>query len=183
MKIRRSMFAAVAAVGFGVALAPSANAAQTGSTTATFSIAAGGLAITVPTSTVALTGATAATGAPTVGGTLGNVSVADTRGALVAAWTTTVSTSTFTTGTGTLTADQTVALPSISYASGAVTKTGTGTATPNAGTAMDAEAALRVVSFVGVGNNTATWNPTLTFSLLSSQVAGTYTGTVTHSVA
>lgn len=178
MNIRRIAVAAVAVLLPSLALAPSAYAADT---TATFTITAGGLAITAPSGTVALTGATAATGASSVAGTLGNVSVADTRGALVAAWTVTITSSTFVTGAGTPTADQTVALANISYASNAVTKTGTGTAVPNGGTAMNAAEALRVVTFAGVGNNTATWNPTLTFTLLSTQVAGTYTGTITHS--
>jgi hypothetical protein len=34
-----------------------------------------------------------------------------------------------------------------------------------------------------VGNNTTTWNPTLIVTIPSTAVAGTYTGTVTHSVA
>jgi hypothetical protein len=34
----------------------------------------------------------------------------------------------------------------------------------------------------GIGNNTATWTPTVSFALISSQVAGTYSGTITHSV-
>jgi len=38
-------------------------------------------------------------------------------------------------------------------------------------------------SWSGVGSNTVTWNPTLTLSLLPSQVAGTYSGTISHSVA
>jgi hypothetical protein len=35
----------------------------------------------------------------------------------------------------------------------------------------------------GTGNNTATWNPTLVVALPAAAVVGTYTGTVTHSVA
>jgi hypothetical protein len=180
MKIRRMavLGAVLAAVAPVMTLTPVAADAAT--TTATFSITAGGLSITAPSGTVALTGATAATGASSVAGTLGSVSVADTRGNAVATWTTTFSSTTFTTGGAT--ADETVALASISYASGTVTKTGTGAAVANAGTAMSAAANLRVVTFAGIGNNTATWNPTLTFTLLSSQVAGTYSGTVTHSV-
>jgi hypothetical protein len=36
---------------------------------------------------------------------------------------------------------------------------------------------------LGVGDNSATWNPTLIVSVPASAVAGVYTGTVTHSVA
>ncbi|MFF3459030.1 hypothetical protein ACFYXH_32890 [Streptomyces sp. NPDC002730] len=35
----------------------------------------------------------------------------------------------------------------------------------------------------GSGNNTVTWNPTLDVAVPDDAVAGTYTGTVTHSVA
>ncbi len=156
---------------------PTADAADT---TATFAITAGGLAISVPSSPVAL--ATVASGASSASGQLGAVSVTDTRGNLVATWTTTVSSSTFTTGTAT--ADETVALGSISYASGNATgSSGVGVFVPMANTAMSAAAALRTVKWtVGIGNNSATWNPTVSFTLLGSQVAGTYSGTVSHSV-
>jgi len=183
MKIRRMavLGAALATVAPVMVFAPVAADAAT--TTATFSITAGGLSISAPASTVALSGATAATGASSVAGTLGSVTVADTRGNLVATWVTTFSSTTFTTGTATT--NETVPLASISYASGTATaSSGTGTFVPNVGTAMSAAAGSRVVSWtVGVGNNSATWNPTLTFTLLPAQVAGTYTGTITHSVA
>ncbi|WJK42161.1 hypothetical protein O7608_07170 [Solwaraspora sp. WMMA2056] len=35
----------------------------------------------------------------------------------------------------------------------------------------------------GTGNNSATWNPTLDVNVPLANIAGTYTGTVTHSVA
>jgi hypothetical protein len=34
-----------------------------------------------------------------------------------------------------------------------------------------------------VGNNSVSWNPTVTINIPSAAVAGTYSGTVTHSVA
>lgn len=39
------------------------------------------------------------------------------------------------------------------------------------------------VAYVGSGCNVVSWDPTLTFTLLPTQVAGTYQGTVTHSVS
>ena len=36
---------------------------------------------------------------------------------------------------------------------------------------------------LGVGNNSATWDPTLIVAVPAAAVAGIYTGTVTHSVA
>ncbi|MCW3101395.1 MAG: hypothetical protein JWL77_7013, partial [Chthonomonadaceae bacterium] len=72
---------------------------------------------------------------------------------------------------------------SISYSSGvgsaAVGQVGAMVASVGASLASSATAA----TWAGVGNNTVTWNPTLTFALLPSQVVGTYTGTITHSVA
>ena len=35
----------------------------------------------------------------------------------------------------------------------------------------------------GSGNNSASWNPTLIANVPAGAVAGTYTGTITHSVA
>jgi hypothetical protein len=35
----------------------------------------------------------------------------------------------------------------------------------------------------GVGDNSLSWNPTLIVAVPAAAVAGTYTGTVTHSVA
>ncbi|MDX1620806.1 MAG: hypothetical protein R3320_07445 [Nitriliruptorales bacterium] len=39
------------------------------------------------------------------------------------------------------------------------------------------------VSYTGTGNSTVSWNPTLDFALLATQVAGTYQGTITHNVS
>jgi hypothetical protein len=151
-----------------------AQAAVTGTTTATFTITAGELAISVPASTVAL--ATVDTGTLIASGQLGPVTVADTRGLLVNLWTTTVTSSAFVTGVGTA-PHMVVTEPAVGYSTGASTAhTGLGTFVP--GTKVTPP------TYTGLaGNSSTTWNPTLTFALLSSQVAGTYSGTVTHSVA
>src|SRR5437763_90095 len=73
--------AALAVSGLGL-LAPPAHAALSGSTTATFTINGGTLNITVPTSPVSL--ATVSAGALTASGLLGDTSVSDQRGSLVA---------------------------------------------------------------------------------------------------
>jgi hypothetical protein len=176
MKLRNALAsAAILAIGL-FAFAPAADAADT---TATFTITGGSLAISVPASTVALN--TVSTGASSASGQLGPVTVTDTRGALLATWTTTFSSTIFSTGAS---ASETVALANITYASGLATATtGVGAFVPIVATAMTAAPAGRTVSWAaGIGNTSATWNPTLAFSLLSSQVAGVYTGTVTHSV-
>ena len=177
MKIRSRLASITLASGLAVAglagLAAPAHADVTGATTATFSITGGALAITVPTSPVAL--ATVATGTLVASGQLGPVTVADTRGVLLNSWTTTVATTAFVTGTST--PNETVAAPMVGYSSGAATAhSGLGVFVPGTIVAPPSHTAV-------AGNSSTTWNPTLTFTLASSQVAGTYTGTITHSVA
>lgn len=171
-------------VGLAVAgLAGPAQAVTTDNTTATFTITAGELAITVPASTVALATGTVNTGAATAAGQLGPVTVSDTRGALLNNWTTTVSSTTFVLPGTTPTADETVAVNKIAYSSGAATaSSGLGAFVP--GVLVNGALPGTAGSHTALaGNSSSTWNPTLTFTLLSSQVAGTYTGTITHSVA
>jgi hypothetical protein len=177
MKTTLTAKIATAAAATGLALAAfagvagPAGAAVTGATVATFTITGGALSITVPTGPVAL--ATVATGAATASGALGAVAVADTRGLLLGNWTTTASSTAFVTGTAS--PNETVPAANVVYASGLATSTGTGAFTPGV---------LGVgATWAGVGNNTSSWNPTLTFPLAASQVAGIYTGTITHSVA
>jgi hypothetical protein len=181
MKLRNTIVGTATLAVCLFALGPAASAA-TADTTATFTVQAGGLAITVPTSTVALNTGTINTGATSASGQLGPVTVTDTRGTMGAVWTATWSSTTFLTGTGS--ANEAVAFDHIFYASGPATATsGTGTFAPLTSTPMSAAPAGRTVSWAaGMGNNSATWDPTLSFNLLSTQVAGTYTGTITHSV-
>ena len=180
---RGGSLAAVVACVIGVvvplALPVAAARAAAADTPGQFQVTAGGLAITVPTSTVNF--GSVASGASSVSGQLGTVTVTDTRGLLVATWTATVSTTTFTTGGAT--ANETVAKAAISYASGVATATtGVGVFTPVLVPVSLATPQTAATWTVGVANNSATWNPTLTFALLTTQVAGTYSGTITHSV-
>ena len=96
-------------------------------------------------------------------------------------WTATVSSTAFTTGTAT--SNETVAVNQIAYSSGPFTAhSGLGVFVP--GVLVAGTLPGTAGSHTGAaGNSSTAWNPTLTFTLLSSQVAGTYTGTVTHSVA
>ncbi|MGB3442322.1 MAG: ice-binding family protein [Actinophytocola sp.] len=117
----------------------------------------------------------------TITGQLGPVTV-DAVG--ITYWTATVSTTSFTITGG----PTTIANSAVSYWAGpATTQVGTDTAT--SGQLTEAEAvvldgeptAFTMVS--GANDTTVSWNPTLVISVPSSAVAGTYTGTVTHSVA
>jgi hypothetical protein len=183
MRRRLALVAGLTALAALGATAP-ALAATTGSTTVTFAVNAGALNITVPAT------ANLGSGAPggTITGQLGTVTVSDQRGLLVAAWTATVTSSDFKTGGGT--AAETIPAGNVTYWSGPATaNTGLGVVVPGQATAAAAvplSTTAPVTAFskaLGAGNNTTSWNPTLTVSVPAAAVAGTYTGTVTHSVA
>ena len=171
----------------------STSGCSTTGTVSTFSLtSAGGLSLSVPNGTdsaplalsnTAGTGnATTTTGSLSLAGKLGSVTVTDSRGALTATWIAKVTSTSFTTGGGST--NETVLPTNIVYGSGSPTNDTsiyTGTFTPTvAGLTLDALGTAG--AWTGVGNNTVSWNPTLTFTLLPSQVAGTYKGTITHSV-
>jgi hypothetical protein len=166
----------------GLFAAPAAHAADT-STTFTLE-ATGDLSISVPDSTELSAGT--ATTAGTLTAQLGAVTVTDERGELLAAWTASVSSSDFTTGTAT--ANETIAKANVSYASGVATATtGLGVFTPGQATTLLAQAlSASRTAFAGtalVGNNSASWNPTVVITIPSSAVVGEYSGTITHSLA
>jgi hypothetical protein len=188
--MRKSLALAVAAVSaasVGALVPTAANAATSGGTAATFTLnASSTLAIAVPDGSVTpISVGSASTGATSVSGSLGNVTVTDGRGALVATWSANAVSTDFTTGTAT--ANETVAKANVAYYAGLGTAAlGQVGAFVPAGTALAPVAigtSAAVGSWTGTGNNTVTWNPTLKFTLLPSQVAGTYSGTVTQSVS
>jgi len=105
---------------------------------------------------------------------------------LLPSFTATVSTTTFTTGSRT--AGETIGKASISYWSGPITATtGAQTPVPGQATALLAEdlsVARRAFSSSGLVSTISTsWNPTIIVNIPAAAVAGTYTGTITHSVA
>ncbi|WP_461086863.1 hypothetical protein [Streptomyces deserti] len=133
------------------------------------------LTITAPT--------TANLGTAAIGGTrtaqLGTVTV---NAQLAPSWTATVSATNLTTNGGT------IPNGNISYWSGPATATsGLGTCTPGQPTTAQAVPlnAARTAFTRSGGNNqhSCSWNPTLTITVPSTAVAGTYQATITHSVA
>ncbi len=116
---------------------------------------------------------------------MGTVTV--TASGLVApSFTATVSSSNFTTGTGT--PAETVLRASISYWSGPATaSSGAQTAVPGQLTALQAQAlSAPRTAFTSTGlvlSISTSWNPTIVVSIPAAAVAGSYTGTITHSVA
>ncbi|MEV0201217.1 hypothetical protein [Nonomuraea sp. NPDC050691] len=159
-------------------------ASTTCDTTVQFAVTTGpGLAVTVPGGTVGL-----GTGAPgdQLSRHLGPITVSDGRAALDATWVATVSGTGFTTGGGS--GAETIPAGAISYWSGPATSTtGAGVFVPGQPDAASAEhlyapyTAFSKVS--GAGSNSATWDPTIVVDIPGDAVAGTYTGTIRHSVA
>ncbi|WP_354645329.1 hypothetical protein [Kitasatospora camelliae] len=141
----------------------------------------GTLSITVPTTA----GLGSAAPGNTVSSALGQVAVSDQRGLATSTWTTTVTATNFTTGGAT--SAETVTTANVAYWSGPATLTnGTVTATPGQNDASNKQAlssARTAFASTGNGNNSTSWSPTVVITLPAAAVVGTYTGTVTHSVA
>lgn len=178
MRKRLALALSIASAGSLVLLAAPADAAQG----VTFTLTAGSLTVSDPADTSL---GSVATGTATVSSTLGDTSVTDNRGALLGTWTASVSSTDFTTGTAT--ADETIGKALVSYASGASTaSSGTAVRVPGQATtllAQDMSVSRTAFSATGVvGNNSTTWVPTVTVSIPADSVAGTYSGTITHSV-
>ncbi|MFY1578945.1 hypothetical protein ACN26Z_29065 [Verrucosispora sp. WMMD703] len=180
--MRKPLLTLTAAAATVVALAAPAAAAPSGDTIVTFTVSTANLDIAVPPAV----NLGAAFAGSSITGELGNVTVTDSRSALNATWTATVSSSAFTTGGGT--PEETILPNLVEYWSGgAIATTGTGTFVPGQPTQADA-VVLNVprVAFSktsGSGNNSATWAPDIRITIPGGAVGGTYTGVITHSVA
>jgi hypothetical protein len=160
-------------------LAASRPAAQAGGdpdTTVTATVTSGALTMTAPTD------ANLGSGPPgtVLSNTLGDVTVTDDRALLAASWNAVASSTSFVTGAGT--AAETIPASDATYSPGAITTTGTITATASTIT-LSGSAQLIVAGTAGVGDNTATWDPTEALSVPGSAVVGTYTSTLTESVS
>jgi hypothetical protein len=150
-------------------------ASQSGDTTTTFTLNGGSIDIAVASSANLPTGNS---GQPLVTGQLGLVTVTDNRGNTVS-WTASAASTTFTTNNGFATTTST----GVTYNSGTVNKTGDVTAAGNGNVPLAVAPSPVVTGTSVVGNNTASWDPTLTVNLPPNSLAGNYTGTVTTSVA
>lgn len=182
MRRQLAVLVIAGSVAAGLVVAPTAHAEDT---TTTFVLsAAGGLSVSVPASKALSAGT--ATNAGTLSAQLGATTVTDERGALLTSWTASVDSTDFTTGLAT--SNETIVDDNVSYWSGASTATsGTATFTPGQLTSNLAQSfATSRTAFsaaAAVGNNSATWNPTVIVAIPAASVVGTYTGTITHSVA
>jgi hypothetical protein len=159
-------------------VAATALPASAGDSTVTFSITTAGITISEPGS---VNLGSVAAGTASVEGQIGPVTVTDLRGTLGGSWNATVVGGDFTTGGGT--PAETIPVSNETYYPGSATSTtGSGTFTPGVGGIINVPRS----AFTGTeltGNNAVTWNPTFELTIPSAAVAGTYTGTVSQSVA
>jgi hypothetical protein len=155
-----------------------AGAASNGNTTTTFVVAGGALSISVP-ATADL--GTVAASATTVSADLGQILVVDNRAVQNGSWTATVSSTSFTTGGQT--GPETIPNTAVTYdPTGIAAVSGTASFNPGTpGPLGSPRVAFSATSIIG--DNTAAWAPTITVAIPSGKVAGTYTATITHSVA
>lgn len=142
----------------------------------TFTVTVGALTMSAPSS------ANLGSGAPgtTISGPLGTVNVTDNRALLSASWIVTASSASWTTGTGT--GNETIPASAANYTPGQIQTTGTITATGQAIT-LSTSAQTVVTGSAGVGNNTASWDPTIAVAVPSTAVGGAYTSTLAQSVS
>ncbi|MGW5127444.1 hypothetical protein ACWEQ7_26065 [Streptomyces sp. NPDC004069] len=168
----RSLSVAAATAALVLARPGLAVAADDPSTTVTFAVTSGALTLSVPAS------ADLGSGAPgtEISAAIGPVTVSDNRALASASWVVTATETDFTSGTSTIPAT------SAAYAAGTVTTTGVITITTTDVTLSNSEQTV-VTGTEGVGDNTATWNPTVTVNVPPGAISGVYTGTLTQSVA
>lgn len=178
MRKRLTLVLSLASAGSLLLVAAPADAAQG----VTFTLTAGALTVSDPANKSL---GSVATGTASLSSSLGDTTVSDARGALLGSWTATVSATDFTTGAAT--AEETIVKGQVDYYSGIATAfSGTAVLLPGQPTVLNKEAlsaSRTAFSATGVvGNNTATWGPTVVVNIPSDAVAGTYSGTITHSV-
>lgn len=124
---------------------------------------------------------TALESASDISGQLGTVTVTDGRTGLTQSWTATVSWTDFQLGgTGTA-ADEVIEIANLRYSTGSPTASGTGTFNLQLGPVSSGGTAATYTGLVQSTTNTVTWNPTI-YVDLQGEKAGTYSGTITHSV-
>jgi hypothetical protein len=116
-------------------------------------------------------------GGGVISGPLGQVQVSDARTAAAGSgWVTSVISTAFTPPTG-----PAIPASAVGYTAGTITKVGTATYTANDPT--DLTASVPAVTATGItGDNSATWNPTISVTVPGGMAPGVYSATITHSV-
>ncbi len=173
----RSLLVTLIAGALTIGISSAASAGTTGTTTATVTVTGGSLSITVPTDAGSLGTQTNSVLGGTISGALGQVQVNDARGAAAGSgWVTSVISSAFTPPAG-------PAIPAlnVSYSAGTIVKVGTATYVAN--NPGNLTAVNPAVTTTGItGDNSATWNPTISVFVAGGMASGVYSATITHSV-
>ncbi len=179
--MRTKIIASAAALFIGGAgvltLAVPAFAATASNTPVTVEVTGGALTISAPAQSVDLGSVITSGNSQTVRAQLGNVAVTDNR-AGTAGWTATASASDFT-------GPQTIATSTfglVVYTPPQAAVTGSATVNPATVSTLYPGGPVQVATNVG-GSNTATWNPTIAVNIPANALAGTYSTSITHSVA
>ncbi|MEU6402210.1 hypothetical protein [Streptomyces sp. NPDC046985] len=162
-----------------LAVLASPTSASAEDTPVTLEVTGGGLGITVPAGPVDLGSTTVSSSPQTVTHQLGNVTVTDQRGG-TAGWTATAQAVDF---IGPNNTTISVSAPNSSrYYTPQASVIGVATVTPSDLNPMYPPGPVQVATQVS-GSNSATWNPTISITVPANSLAGTYTSTITHSVA
>lgn len=158
-------------------LAVPVSAAADGPTTATITVTGGALIITVPPDAGSLGTRANSVAGGTISGPLGQVQVNDARSAAAGSgWVVSVISTAFTPPAG-----PAIPASAVSYTAGTIAKVGTATYTANDPTNLTAVGSAVTASGI-TGDNSATWNPTITVAVPGGAAANTYSATITHSV-
>jgi hypothetical protein len=146
-------------------------------TTGTITITAGSLSITVPADAGNLSTKAETVAADMVSGSLGQVQVNDARNAVAGSgWVASVISSAFTPPAG-----PAIAASAVGYTAGTITKVGTATYTAN--NPPNLTGVAPAVTATGItGDNSATWNPTISVAVPGGTAAGVYSAIITHSI-
>jgi hypothetical protein len=177
MRTRSLLLAAVVGLlTLGIAL-PAAAVGLPGESAATITVTGGALSITVPTNAGNLGSRPNSVLGGTVSGLLGPVQVNDARSAAAGSgWVASVISTAFTPPTGTA-----IAASAVGYTAGTIVKVGTATYAAN--DPANLTGVVPAVTATGItGDNSATWNPTITVTVPGGMAAGIYSATITHSV-
>ena len=171
-----SLSAITAALALGLLVVP-ASAAEATATSATLEVTGGALTITVPPDTGSLGTRANTVAGGTISGPLGQVQVNDARSAAAGSgWIASVIATAFSPPTG-----PAIPASAVGYSAGVITKVGTATYTANDPPNLTGVAPA--VTATGItGDNSATWNPTITVAVPGGMAAATYLATITHSV-
>jgi hypothetical protein len=164
-------------LGLTLSVAVPTTASASGVSAATITVLGGTLSITVPVDAGNLGTRANSVSGGTISGPLGQVQVNDARSPIAGSgWVASVISSAFIPATGTA-----IAASAVAYSVGPITKVGTATYTAN--DPPNLTGVSPAVTATGItGDNSATWNPTITVTVPGGMAATVYAATITHSV-